>query len=69
MVRGPTNEERARCAGEALRAYLRAKGEPADEANFRDLLSDLMHWCHINDKDFDEALRIARRHFQAESHD
>ncbi len=69
MVQGPTNEERARCASEALRGYLRAKGGRPDEANFRDLLSDLMHWCHINNKDFDEALRTARRHFQAESHD
>jgi hypothetical protein len=69
MVRGPTNEERARCAGEALCAYLSAKGERSDEANFSDLLSDLMHWCRINSKDFDEALGIARRHFQAEKHD
>lgn len=40
---------------------------PEDErTNLIDLLADAMHWCNLNDEDFDDVLRIARLHFEAE---
>jgi hypothetical protein len=31
-----------------------------------DLLADLLHWAERNGHDFDDALRIARGHYEAE---
>ncbi|HEY0108278.1 MAG TPA: hypothetical protein VGB67_01555 [Fibrella sp.] len=32
-----------------------------------DTLSNLLHFCHLNDVDFEDALRISRGHFEEES--
>lgn len=34
--------------------------------NLIDLLADAMHWCAVNEIEFDEQLRIARMHFDHE---
>lgn len=35
--------------------------------NLIDLLTDAMHWCRLNREDFDQALTMAREHFDAEA--
>jgi hypothetical protein len=56
-----TNEDRAIRVEEILALY------PEDQrTNLIDLCADAMHWCDLNDKDFDDILRIARIHFEAE---
>jgi hypothetical protein len=34
--------------------------------NLGDCLADAMHWCHLNDHEFEDALDTARMHFDAE---
>lgn len=52
---------RAERLGDVLRLY------PDDEhANVIDLLADLLHWCGANGVDFEDTLRISRRHFESE---
>ncbi len=42
-------------------------GYPKDQhTNVIDLLTDAMHWCISNDVEFDEVLRVARDHFEAD---
>lgn len=60
------NDERARWAASALRAFRRATGADAEEA-LSDLLSDLMHWSDRNVFDFEAALDRARMHYEAET--
>lgn len=36
------------------------------ESALVDVLADLMHYCHVTSRDFDESLRIARQHFEEE---
>ena len=56
-----TNKDRAMRLEEVLPLY------PDDQyTNLIDLLADAMHWCNLNDEDFDDVLRIARLHFEAE---
>jgi hypothetical protein len=31
-----------------------------------DLLTDARHWCHLNDRSFEDLDRMAREHFEAE---
>jgi hypothetical protein len=59
-----TNENRARRVEEILPLY------PDDQhTNLIDFLADAMFWCSLNDVEFDEILRIARMHFEAEEND
>lgn len=44
-----------------LRSY-----EGSEHENLIDILADLFHWAHENEIDFDDALRIARDHFETE---
>lgn len=56
-----TNEDRATRFAMILPLY------PEDErTNLIDLLADAMHWCNHSHMDFDDVLRVARMHFEAE---
>lgn len=60
----PTNNKRAERAMKAVGAW---RGyEVGDEAELRDLLTDLMHLCRRDKVDFEGQLAIARRNFQDE---
>jgi hypothetical protein len=66
MVRG----RRVWAAQVAIDHYRKAKDGPravADEADFRDLLCDLMHYARREGIDFDNEMRIARDHFDVET--
>jgi len=41
-------------------------GEMDGKISVLDILFDLQHYCHLEKIDFDDALRIARDHFQVE---
>lgn len=61
------NIHRSERAGEAMSHY--EPGCPQDCLTSEvlvDFLCDLMHWARENDEDFEEALRLARTHFEAE---
>ena len=60
------NDDRARWAQAALRAFRKATGADAEEA-LGDLLTDLMHWSDRNNFDFDAAMDRARMHYDAET--
>lgn len=60
------NDERAGCAGEALRQFQLVTGTDDGEA-LRDLLCNLLHWCDRNPFDFEAALSHARRHYEVET--
>lgn len=67
----PNNELRDEAAATALQAYSVAKDlsdiAPISEVELlTDLITDLLHWSHRNDVDFDEALRMAHFHYEAE---
>jgi len=61
------NEARAQRARNVMDAYGLEVG--ADESNLTDLLADLLHRSHLDceAENFEDALRRARMHFQAES--
>jgi hypothetical protein len=64
----PTNADRAeRGARTLLDFYAFEYGE--DESNLRDLLADLMHHADNQGLDFNNELRIARDHYEAEKED
>ena len=60
------NDERAGCAGEALRQFELVTGVD-DRYALRDLLCNLIHWCDRNDFDFEAELSRARVHYEAET--
>lgn len=60
----PTNGQRAERAYRAL-DYWR-KGDEADEADFSDLLADLMHYADEQGLDFDRESQRARSHYYTE---
>jgi hypothetical protein len=60
------NDDRAKWAQAALRAFRKATGADEEEA-LGDLLSDLMHWSDRNNFDFEAALDRARMHYDAET--
>jgi len=65
----PTNEERAARIEPTLAAYRKAQNGqdfPPDEADIRDLLTDIMHYCDQEKIDFIEELEIARNNYLAE---
>lgn len=58
----PSNQHRAGRIESTLMEYR----DPDDEAALTDLLTDAMHYCAINGRDFEMALKRARRHFAFE---
>ncbi len=60
------NNERAECAGEALRQFQLVTGADEEDA-LGDLLCNLLHWCDRNHFDFEAALARARMHYDAET--
>ena len=59
-----SNHDRAIRARSVLADYA---GPPEDpESNINDLMTDLRHWCHASELDFEEALRVSQYHFDAE---
>jgi hypothetical protein len=60
------NDARASWAAAALHCFQRKTGSEDDTALI-DLLCDLMHWCDRNDGDFEQALQLARMHYEAET--
>ena len=60
------NDDRAKWAATALRAFRKATGADEEDA-LGDLLADLMHWSDRNNFDFDAALDRARMHYEAET--
>jgi len=60
------NDPRSAWAASALHAFQRETGTDDQDA-LGDLLCDLMHWCDRNDADFENALRAARMHYEAET--
>ena len=58
------NSERAARVEGVLIGYA---GEAEDsEANLNDLMTDLRHWCHASEMDFDKAVKASQYHFAAE---
>ncbi len=57
-----TNRQRADRFATNLNAY--SDDEPY--INLGDCLADAMHWCHLNDHEFEDALDTARMHLDAE---
>jgi len=60
------NDDRADWAEAALIEFRRITGTD-DEDALGDLLCDLMHWSDRNGGDFENALRLARLHYDAET--
>lgn len=70
MSRGGLQGRRTWAAQIALERYREAKnGSKAgkDEADFRDLLTDLMHYAKREGIDFADQFGIAERNFEAET--
>jgi hypothetical protein len=64
----PTNKQRCTRAHLALLATTDRQELDADpKSAVTDILTDLQHWCHRNEIQFDTCLRIARDHFSVES--
>lgn len=67
----PTNTERASCAHASVATYAVLTGmnctEQDQEVCVGDLLASLMHLCVAKGYDFEDKLRIARMHFEAET--
>lgn len=65
--RDEDNADRAEAASQALSMHRQAKGNAnEDEADFRDLLSDLMHYAKQEGLNFDEELDSACMNYNAE---
>ena len=65
---GPTNEDRAEWAHQAIETFQAAthmQGED-DATIIGDLLANIMHYCRLNDIDFEARLANGRMHFEAE---
>ena len=63
------NQDCARRAKKIIDAYVAETGNDThDDFNLCDLLTDLMHRSHIDveSEDFDDALAMARKHFNTE---
>jgi hypothetical protein len=54
-----TNAERVGRVSAALYEFY-------EEDNVADLLTDIRHYCKVNDINFEEKLRLSRWHFEAE---
>lgn len=64
LNRAHKNIERSNRASRALKAF-RGK-EVMDEADFRDLLANLMHYARRHAYNFENELATARRNFEEE---
>ena len=68
----PTNAERAERVQKILKAYaeeMYGTDDPDPEELLTaagDLLADFLHYCSQEELDFDDAIRVARMHFEAE---
>lgn len=63
----PSTDERVAWAAHALAAHIRARGDVEDdEADFRDLLTDLMHYAKARGINFQDELSTASDHFEEE---
>ncbi len=66
----PTNDERAARGRDILKMYAAQFGDPHDpSANLTDVLTDLMHLAARETDlglEFEDRLRMARWHFEAE---
>lgn len=58
-------QQRAERCQQAIRDY----SDDDFATNLVDFLADAMHWCRINDRDFDDMLDSAVVHFDAEVHE
>ena len=70
----PTNEERISRINGTLREYTaqrdgRYSDIDRDDEDVRDILTDLMHWCHVNEINFDDALSLATDNYGYERED
>ena len=63
---GPANKTRGGWARAALAAFAQAKGEVQDEADIRDLLTDLLHLCEEDGINFTHELDMATDNYHAE---
>jgi len=64
----PANKERAGWAMAAVASFIVATGMQDEDLDtiLTDLLADLMHACDNSGLDFDDLVRIARYHHEAE---
>ncbi len=60
------NDKRAEWAEVVLATFCRVAQTDECDA-LVDLLADLMHWCDRSGSRFNDALRIARMHYKAET--
>jgi hypothetical protein len=67
------NQERRNHAEQAVRAYLKSKGEPSpeqiEETEIADLIADLHHLAQIDGFDIERIDRLAAMHYEAEQAD
>ena len=63
-----TNSQRAEQAHRAIMYFEQNSGDDR-ENSLKDLLCNLMHWADEQAEDFDDALRVARMHYEAEVHE
>ena len=63
-----TNSERAEQAHRAI-MYFEQQSGGVREDSLNDLLCNLMHWADEQGQDFEDALRVARMHHEAEVHE
>jgi hypothetical protein len=62
------NDNRSAWADEAIAVFILATGTDLEDA-VSDLIADLGHWCDRHGISFDEELRRARFHYDAETLD
>jgi hypothetical protein len=67
MTTETTNDDRARWAGAALKAFMAESHTDEEKDPVGDLLTYLMHWCDRNNFDFELALQRAQGHYEEET--
>lgn len=60
-----TNSQRAEQAHRCV-MYFEQQTRSDRENSLKDLLANLMHWADQHGQDFEDALRVARMHYEAE---
>lgn len=58
-----TNQQRSDRCRKAIASYT----DDDTYTNLVDFLADAMHWCHLNEHSFEDALNTALMHFDAET--
>lgn len=61
----PTIISRVRRIDGVVSAYEPISGDDPQEA-ITDIVADIVHWCSVNDIRFEDVLRVARQHADAE---